>query len=206
PPPPPRPRYYYNKRILHKTKGKRFTYKFNFSKVVLVNCPLLELPGGAAPLLLAPAPFPGGAPAADAPPLAPEALQALFCAPRPAEPPPPGRGVPVFEPRPAEGDKLRLEVAVPFLGPALPGYAKAPALLGPYARPLPECPWGWGPCAPPAALPLPPPQAPRRALPAPPVPAAPPGGGRGAGAGGGRRGGGAGTRLRLGAGGDGRRQ
>ncbi|XP_005534367.2 PREDICTED: ETS translocation variant 3-like protein [Pseudopodoces humilis] len=36
-------RYYYNKRILHKTKGKRFTYKFNFSKVVLVNYPLLEL-------------------------------------------------------------------------------------------------------------------------------------------------------------------
>ncbi|XP_019748431.1 ETS translocation variant 3-like protein isoform X1 [Hippocampus comes] len=30
-------RYYYNKRILHKTKGKRFTYKFNFSKLVLVN-------------------------------------------------------------------------------------------------------------------------------------------------------------------------
>uniref|UniRef100_A0A674HDC1 ETS domain-containing protein n=1 Tax=Taeniopygia guttata TaxID=59729 RepID=A0A674HDC1_TAEGU len=40
-------RYYYNKRILHKTKGKRFTYKFNFSKVVLVNCPLLEFGGGA---------------------------------------------------------------------------------------------------------------------------------------------------------------
>uniref|UniRef100_A0A674GQY3 ETS domain-containing protein n=1 Tax=Taeniopygia guttata TaxID=59729 RepID=A0A674GQY3_TAEGU len=39
-------RYYYNKRILHKTKGKRFTYKFNFSKVVLVNCPL---GGGANP-------------------------------------------------------------------------------------------------------------------------------------------------------------
>ncbi|XP_061550357.1 ETS domain-containing transcription factor ERF-like [Phycodurus eques] len=30
-------RYYYNKRILHKTKGKRFTYKFNFSKFILVN-------------------------------------------------------------------------------------------------------------------------------------------------------------------------
>ncbi|XP_049603887.1 ETS domain-containing transcription factor ERF-like [Syngnathus scovelli] len=30
-------RYYYNKRILHKTKGKRFTYKFNFSKLVLLN-------------------------------------------------------------------------------------------------------------------------------------------------------------------------
>uniref|UniRef100_A0A4X2KJV8 ETS domain-containing protein n=1 Tax=Vombatus ursinus TaxID=29139 RepID=A0A4X2KJV8_VOMUR len=36
-------RYYYNKRILHKTKGKRFTYKFNFSKVVLVNYPLLDV-------------------------------------------------------------------------------------------------------------------------------------------------------------------
>uniref|UniRef100_I3MEF2 ETS domain-containing protein n=1 Tax=Ictidomys tridecemlineatus TaxID=43179 RepID=I3MEF2_ICTTR len=33
-------RYYYNKRILHKTKGKRFTYKFNFSKLIIVNCPL----------------------------------------------------------------------------------------------------------------------------------------------------------------------
>ncbi|XP_061879363.1 protein FEV [Entelurus aequoreus] len=30
-------RYYYNKRILHKTKGKRFTYKFNFTKLILVN-------------------------------------------------------------------------------------------------------------------------------------------------------------------------
>ncbi|XP_061695596.1 ETS domain-containing transcription factor ERF-like [Syngnathoides biaculeatus] len=30
-------RYYYNKRILHKTRGKRFTYKFNFSKFILVN-------------------------------------------------------------------------------------------------------------------------------------------------------------------------
>uniref|UniRef100_A0A8C4PWI5 ETS domain-containing protein n=1 Tax=Eptatretus burgeri TaxID=7764 RepID=A0A8C4PWI5_EPTBU len=33
-------RYYYNKRILHKTKGKRFTYKFNFNKLVLVGLPL----------------------------------------------------------------------------------------------------------------------------------------------------------------------
>nr|XP_020507683.1 ETS translocation variant 3-like protein [Labrus bergylta] len=32
-------RYYYNKRILHKTKGKRFTYKFNFNKLILVNYP-----------------------------------------------------------------------------------------------------------------------------------------------------------------------
>uniref|UniRef100_A0A671LTG6 Si:ch211-265g22.4 n=1 Tax=Sinocyclocheilus anshuiensis TaxID=1608454 RepID=A0A671LTG6_9TELE len=34
-------RYYYNKQILHKTKGKRFTYKFNFSKLILVNYPSL---------------------------------------------------------------------------------------------------------------------------------------------------------------------
>ena len=44
-------RYYYNKRILHKTKGKRFTYKFNFSKVVLVNYPLLDMAN--SPFLLA---------------------------------------------------------------------------------------------------------------------------------------------------------
>ncbi|KAM8850779.1 uncharacterized protein AB9W97_021807 isoform 2-T5 [Spinachia spinachia] len=37
-------RYYYNKRILNKTKGKRFTYKFNFSKLILVNYPGLSPP------------------------------------------------------------------------------------------------------------------------------------------------------------------
>merc|ERR1712226_764338 len=30
-------RYYYNKQILKKIKGKRFTYKFNFSKMVLLS-------------------------------------------------------------------------------------------------------------------------------------------------------------------------
>uniref|UniRef100_A0A8C0HR58 ETS variant transcription factor 3 like n=1 Tax=Buteo japonicus TaxID=224669 RepID=A0A8C0HR58_9AVES len=35
-------RYYYNKHILHKTKGKRFTYKFNFSKLIFLNCPLWD--------------------------------------------------------------------------------------------------------------------------------------------------------------------
>ncbi|XP_023598527.1 ETS domain-containing transcription factor ERF-like [Trichechus manatus latirostris] len=66
-------RYYYNKRILHKTKGKRFTYKFNFSKVVLVNYPLLDVAAAAtgSPLLLTPGPF-GGTPGPDAPPLTPE--------------------------------------------------------------------------------------------------------------------------------------
>ncbi|XP_029022777.1 ETS domain-containing transcription factor ERF [Betta splendens] len=39
-------RYYYNKRILHKTKGKRFTYKFNFSKLVLVNYPFIDMGSG----------------------------------------------------------------------------------------------------------------------------------------------------------------
>lgn len=36
-------RYYYNKRILHKTKGKRFTYKFNFNKLVMPNYPFLNV-------------------------------------------------------------------------------------------------------------------------------------------------------------------
>uniref|UniRef100_A0A7N9AWP9 Ets2 repressor factor n=1 Tax=Mastacembelus armatus TaxID=205130 RepID=A0A7N9AWP9_9TELE len=39
-------RYYYNKRILHKTKGKRFTYKFNFNKLVLVNYPFIDMGSG----------------------------------------------------------------------------------------------------------------------------------------------------------------
>ncbi|KAG7525225.1 ETS translocation variant 3 [Solea senegalensis] len=49
-------RYYYNKRILHKTKGKRFTYKFNFSKLILVNYPgYLPPPGHQRhPLCLTP--------------------------------------------------------------------------------------------------------------------------------------------------------
>ena len=73
-PPAPSPHsYYYNKRILHKTKGKRFTYKFNFSKVVLVNYPLLDVAAATtgSPLLLTPGPF-AGTPGPDAPPLTPE--------------------------------------------------------------------------------------------------------------------------------------
>ncbi|KAJ8272673.1 hypothetical protein GJAV_G00092050 [Gymnothorax javanicus] len=45
-------RYYYNKRILHKTRGKRFTYKFNFSKLILVNYPAFP-PCHMAPQLVA---------------------------------------------------------------------------------------------------------------------------------------------------------
>ncbi|KTF91055.1 hypothetical protein cypCar_00015558, partial [Cyprinus carpio] len=63
-------RYYYNKRILHKTKGKRFTYKFNFSKVVLVNYPLLDM--ASSPFLLAQNHFNGGAATPDCSPVTPE--------------------------------------------------------------------------------------------------------------------------------------
>lgn len=42
-------RYYYNKRILHKTKGKRFTYKFNFNKLVLVNYPFIDMGSSGKP-------------------------------------------------------------------------------------------------------------------------------------------------------------
>lgn len=55
------PRYYYSKRILHKTEGRRFAYRFNFSKLVGVNCPLWGvqvLLGG--PALSRPAPVPVG--------------------------------------------------------------------------------------------------------------------------------------------------
>ncbi|XP_069805903.1 ETS translocation variant 3 [Dendropsophus ebraccatus] len=50
-------RYYYNKRILHKTKGKRFTYKFNFNKLVMPNYPFINIrPGGAVPQSAPPVP------------------------------------------------------------------------------------------------------------------------------------------------------
>lgn len=62
-------RYYYNKRILHKTKGKRFTYKFNFSKLIIVNYPLWELRAPPSPHLLL------GAPALFRPALVPMGVQ-----------------------------------------------------------------------------------------------------------------------------------
>ncbi|XP_055780762.1 ETS domain-containing transcription factor ERF-like isoform X2 [Salvelinus fontinalis] len=134
-------RYYYNKRILHKTKGKRFTYKFNFSKVVLVNYPLLDM--ASSPFLLQNH-FNGGSAAPDCSPLTPEALQSLF--PRLPES---GRGTSLFDrvataPGP-EGDKLRLDT-FPFLSSAAPCYSKPPSLLGPYPRNPPfDYPWGFNP-------------------------------------------------------------
>uniref|UniRef100_A0A452S0Y1 ETS domain-containing protein n=1 Tax=Ursus americanus TaxID=9643 RepID=A0A452S0Y1_URSAM len=38
-------RYYYSKRILHKTKGKRFTYQFNFGRLIVVSYPLWGVRG-----------------------------------------------------------------------------------------------------------------------------------------------------------------
>ncbi|XP_032116845.1 ETS translocation variant 3-like protein [Sapajus apella] len=62
-------RYYYNKRILHKTKGKRFTYKFNFSKLIVVNYPLWEVRAPPSPHLLL------GVPALCRPALVPVGVQ-----------------------------------------------------------------------------------------------------------------------------------
>ena len=117
--------YYYNKRILPKTKGKRLTYQFNFSKVVLVNYPLLDVAAATtgSPLLLTPGPF-GGAAGPDAPPLTPEVSQALgsqsgtLRAPHPTPGPgamsPLGRGQPVLS-----GSSLSADPADAVLCPTL---------------------------------------------------------------------------------------
>ncbi|XP_054478394.1 ETS domain-containing transcription factor ERF-like [Anoplopoma fimbria] len=138
-------RYYYNKRILHKTKGKRFTYKFNFSKVVLVNYPILDMAN--SPFFLAQNHFNGGSTAPDCSPEVRRAIQSLF--PRL---PDSGRGTSLFDrgttaPGP-EGDKLRLD-AFPFLSTGAPCYTKPPSLLGPYPRNPPfDYPWGFNPYLP----------------------------------------------------------
>ncbi|KAK5921844.1 hypothetical protein CgunFtcFv8_019166 [Champsocephalus gunnari] len=135
-------RYYYNKRILHKTKGKRFTYKFNFSKVVLVNYPILDMAN--SPFFLAQNHFNGST---STPDCSPEAIQSLF--PRL---PDSGRGTSLFDRTTAapgpEGDKLRLD-SFPFLSTGAPCYTKPPSLLGPYARNPPfDYPWGFNPYLP----------------------------------------------------------
>ncbi|XP_072317233.1 ETS domain-containing transcription factor ERF-like isoform X3 [Eucyclogobius newberryi] len=135
-------RYYYNKRILHKTKGKRFTYKFNFSKVVLVNYPILDMAN--SPFFLAQNHFNGGSTAPDC---SPEAIQSLF--PRL---PDSSRATSLFDRSTAapgpEGDKLRLD-SLPFLSSGAPCYTKPPSLLGPYPRSPPfDYPWGFNPYLP----------------------------------------------------------
>ncbi|XP_026340874.1 ETS translocation variant 3-like protein [Ursus maritimus] len=49
-------RYYYSKRILHKTKGKRFTYQFNFGRPIIVSYPLWGVRAPPPPHLLLGAP------------------------------------------------------------------------------------------------------------------------------------------------------
>ncbi|XP_041036573.1 ETS domain-containing transcription factor ERF-like [Carcharodon carcharias] len=71
-------RYYYNKRILHKTKGKRFTYKFNFSKMVMVNYPFIDVRGSGAVPQSAP-PIPTSSSLFHFP--APDALSPRCCGP-----------------------------------------------------------------------------------------------------------------------------
>ncbi|PWA20595.1 hypothetical protein CCH79_00011589, partial [Gambusia affinis] len=137
--------YYYNKRILHKTKGKRFTYKFNFSKVVLVNYPILDMAN--SPFFLAQNHFNGGSAAPDCSPEVRTAIQSLF--PRL---PDSGRGTSLFDrgsaPPGPEGDKLRLDT-FPFLGSGAPCYSKPPSLLGPYPRNPPfDYPWSFNPYLP----------------------------------------------------------
>ncbi|XP_049566845.1 ETS translocation variant 3-like protein, partial [Orcinus orca] len=79
-------RYYYNKRILHKTKGKSFTYKFNFSKLIVVNYPLWESRAPPSLHLLL------GAPALFRPALVPMCVQSevgMKAGPIPRAPPEP---------------------------------------------------------------------------------------------------------------------
>ncbi|XP_054854917.1 ETS domain-containing transcription factor ERF-like [Eublepharis macularius] len=135
-------RYYYNKRILHKTKGKRFTYKFNFSKVVLVNYPLLDMAANSS-FLLAQNPFNGSNHGPDCAPLTPETLQTLFSNPRLGDA---TTRAPLFE-RQSETEKLRLDAAFPFLGSGVTGYTKPPSLLPPYGRnaAFPDYPWNFNP-------------------------------------------------------------
>ncbi|KAK6469870.1 ETS domain-containing mRNAion factor ERF-like [Huso huso] len=139
-------RYYYNKRILHKTKGKRFTYKFNFSKVVLVNYPLLEMAN--SPFLLGQNHF--NSAAQDCGPVTPESLQTLF--PRLPEASSRELRNTLFERAlpGSDSDKLRLDAAFPFLGSAGPCYSKPPGLVSPYGRtpPFSEYPWNFNPYLP----------------------------------------------------------
>ncbi|XP_044139119.1 ETS domain-containing transcription factor ERF [Bufo gargarizans] len=53
-------RYYYNKRILHKTKGKRFTYKLNFNKLVLFNYLFIDMGMAGGPVTLSALPITSG--------------------------------------------------------------------------------------------------------------------------------------------------
>ncbi|XP_034469767.1 ETS domain-containing transcription factor ERF-like [Hippoglossus hippoglossus] len=123
-------RYYYNKRILHKTKGKRFTYKFNFSKLILVNYPGFPPAPSHQLVQSGPLPFPllppaeGGLPLCGgvmdraAPPV-PHPFLLPCCLPKPIPPPRALHGPFPFISAPARpGGHLRELRAVPCLASA----------------------------------------------------------------------------------------
>ncbi|XP_062913381.1 ETS domain-containing transcription factor ERF-like [Mobula hypostoma] len=136
-------RYYYNKRILHKTKGKRFTYKFNFSKVILVNYPLLEM--GHSQLLLTPNPF-GSTQGPECSGITPETIQSLLNPPRLPDARAGDLRNPIFERAvpSTDNEKHRLETGLAFLSSGTHYYSKPPAVLSAYGRSghLSEYPWG----------------------------------------------------------------
>ncbi|XP_058393482.1 ETS translocation variant 3-like protein [Diceros bicornis minor] len=117
-------RYYYNKRILHKTKGKRFTYRFNFSKLIVVNYPLWEVRAPPPPHLLL------GAPALFRPALVPmgvhsELLHSMLFTHRATVEQLAGQWTPRGPPE-ASGDKKGSSSSDHCFGPA-----PAPCRLGP---------------------------------------------------------------------------
>lgn len=112
-------RYYYNKRILHKTKGKRFTYKFNFSRLIVINYPLWEVRAPPSPHLLL------GAPALFRPALLPMGMPSEVGA-APGSPRPAPRRPPALPS--ASGRQLSGILPPCLLVPQCPGAGVAPRI------------------------------------------------------------------------------
>ncbi|XP_072420852.1 LOW QUALITY PROTEIN: ETS domain-containing transcription factor ERF-like [Chiloscyllium punctatum] len=133
-------RYYYNKRILHKTKGKRFTYKFNFNKMLMVNYPFIDVRGsGAVPQSAPPIPsgsslftFPG--PGALSPAVAAQHQRQHRGGVGSCSPPPGIPGAGGQAPLPASGPRRRAAVPAGGGQPLLPRGAAPGARLRPEPR------------------------------------------------------------------------
>ncbi|XP_021052592.1 ETS translocation variant 3-like protein [Mus pahari] len=123
-------RYYYNKRILHKTKGKRFTYKFNFSKLMVANCPPWKVWAPSSPhlLLRSPALYQPLVPVAEQS----EPLRSMLCTrateTQPAEERTPRRPPEASGPRLAEALLLPLEPPRWSAQPCFPCFRALPLL------------------------------------------------------------------------------
>ncbi|NXI14576.1 ETV3 protein, partial [Irena cyanogastra] len=133
-------RYYYNKRILHKTKGKRFTYKFNFNKLVMPNYPFINIrPNGVVPQSAPPVPTASSR--FHFPPLDPHSPTEDGPA-QPRFPPasllqPHAEGLPDAErkPDPAELEENPSDWRRDLLPPSHPASAAAAAAAGPKRKP-----------------------------------------------------------------------